>query len=969
MRCHGVPDDAPAGLLERYGSSAGFYMNVGDVIGADTVAIPMENVVWRVLEESRRNIAFLLSSLGLCLAVILYSVNRIVVTRLASITERMTEATSKNDYSSLKKIEVRGDDEIDRLAESFNILAERLRLSYGNLESDVRERTLKLEKANRKLSKTVEKHRRAESALKASEGDLKRTNEFYRTVLDSMKDAVAIVDAGTMKIVNVNQVFSELYRIDREEALEKTCFEATRGSYELCSRLGIHCPIEETARTGRHFVSEQVQCTSEESGMPVEVSTSPIFDGAGNVIQVVIVIRDITMRRAAEEELKGARRDAERANRIKSEFLANTSHEIRTPLNGIIGMLELAMDTQVSEEQRQIFNAISSEAGALLTVIDHVLDFSKIEAGKMTLERMSFNLHHLMGDLANGVALQAEKKGLEFNCYISPDLPYTVIGDPGRLRQIILNLTSNALKFTEEGEILVRTEVQEERDNEVTIRIAVRDTGIGIPSSKKKSVFENFAQADGSTTRRYGGTGLGIPIARELTELMGGGVSFESEEGKGTVFRVTVVLGKPPRSDKGPAGEGVDLKGKTVLLVDDSRTSLSILRSYMGLWGCEIIEAGGGGEALQVLDRCEKAEKTVDLLVTDFRMSDIDGFTLAERVRRKPYFDGVPIMLMTTMGSLGDGRRCKNIGIQGYLTKPIGKDDLYAAVSAVMQIPVKDERTSSTRTLVSKHTIAEKKSREKSLSILVAEDYPTIQRILQAHLREEGHDVDVAENGREAVESFKRKAYDIVFMDVQMPEMDGFDASVQIRQVEREQHGEKGVPIIAITARTTEEDRRRCRSAGMDDFLSKPVKRKVLLEVLRKWAGKEHAGSPPAGDVEDSEGAQLPICMEEILEEFRGQESIVKDALGKFIDELGGQVGTIRDAVAGNDFQTVAAESHSIKGAARFLAAEPLAAAAEDLEKAAKKKDELLSSQSLELMCGEIESLKEFLEAKNFFSA
>ena len=309
--------------------------------------------------------------------------------------------------------------------------------------------------------------KRAEAALKKSEGRLRETNEFYRTVLDSMKDAVAIVDVDTMKIVNTNQVFGEFFSVEREEALEKTCFEVTRGSLEMCSQLGIHCPLEETVRTGRHVLSEQVRCGTKNEEMPVEVSTSPIFNVRGRVIQVVLVIRDITMRRAAEEELKKARRDAERATCIKSEFLANTSHEIRTPLNGIIGMLELAMDTNVTDEQRQIFNAISNEAGSLLTVINDVLDFSKIEAGRLTLERMSFNLHHLMEDLAKSVALQAGKKGLEFNSYISPDLPVAVQGDPGRLRQIVLNLASNALKFTEEGEILIRTEVQEDRKDEV----------------------------------------------------------------------------------------------------------------------------------------------------------------------------------------------------------------------------------------------------------------------------------------------------------------------------------------------------------------------------------------------------------------------------------------------------------------------------------------------------------------------
>jgi CheY-like chemotaxis protein/HPt (histidine-containing phosphotransfer) domain-containing protein len=602
-------------------------------------------------------------------------------------------------------------------------------------------------------------------------------------------------------------------------------------------------------------------------------------------------------------------------------------------------------------------------------MVNDVLDFSKIESGSLELERNGFDMRHLVEDLANIIALQAEKRGLEFNSYFAPDLPVRVVGDPGRLRQIILNLASNALKFTAEGEIFVRAELDEDLGGRVKVRFSVKDTGIGIEPEKQENIFESFTQADGSTTRRYGGTGLGMAIARQLTELMGGEVFLTSSPGKGTTVRVTAIFERSGEESPGTPRKPVDLGGLRVLLVDDSRTSLSVLKSYLGLSGCSTEEASSGEEALAALGRARELEKGFDLVITDHRMTGMDGFTLAQRMRDKKGLRGVPVILLTSMGSLGDGRRCREVGIQGYLTKPVGQEELREAVVAVMGQAAEGGEARS-RSLVSRHSLAEERVGGE-LQVLVAEDYPTIQEILVMHLRSAGCEVDLAENGEQAVEAFRRKHYDLILMDVQMPEMDGYEATRAIRELEKDRQGKGAeggrasrVPIIAITAHAAKEDEERCYAAGMDGYLPKPIKRRVLLDVVRRLGTAERAPeSPPASQ---REGGDDPCALDlaQILDEFQGREDFLFGAIERFLRDVRGQVVKMRRAVGEDDAQTVVHEAHSVKGAARFLTAERLADTAFELESAGRSEDLAVAPGLLDRIEKETRRIEELVEMK-----
>ena len=509
----------------------------------DMVAVPFADFYSRVVDESKDHLLVLLAILAIGLAVIVIALRLMVVNRLTRISRHMVAATQGSDYSSLDPLEVEGDDEISVLASSFNVLSERLRKKYRDLEGEVGDRTRSIKNSNERLGHEVERYRRSQEALKASESKLQETNVFYRAVLDSMQDPVAIAGAPGGEMVSVNSAFLGFYEMESAAVVGQDCRDIICESGRGGGAAGEFCPLDRTVETGRPCVTEQVHRVGGRD-VPVEISTSPVFDEKGAVVQVVLVVRNISARKETDTAREEARMAAEGASRAKGQFLANISHEVRSPLNGIIGMSELALDTCVGEDQRKIFNTINSEAASLLSMVNDILDYSKIEGGKLELERAPFDMRHLVEDLANIVAIQAEKRGLELNSYFAPDLPVKVLGDPGRLRQIILNLTSNALKFTDEGEIFVRAELEEDLGSDVKVRFSVKDTGLGIDEEKQKGIFESFTQADGSTTRRYGGSGLGLAIARQLTRLMGGDISLMSVPGKGSTFRVTAVFTK-----------------------------------------------------------------------------------------------------------------------------------------------------------------------------------------------------------------------------------------------------------------------------------------------------------------------------------------------------------------------------------------------------------------------------------------
>ena len=772
------------------------------------------------------------------------------------------------------------------------------------------------------ISVVITERKKAEETLRESE-------EKYRTLVERANEAIYIAQDGAF--VFANRRMSDLVGVSIGD-LEGRLFS----DFIFPADLELASGNYQKRMAGEDIDAYDFRMIGAEGRtIWVFLSTAAIqWNGRPATLNLM---SDVTARKQAEEKLEEATIRAELANTAKSEFLANMSHELRTPMNGVIGMIGLLLDTPLDEDQRRYAETVRRSGEPLLTLLNDILDFSKIEAGKVELETLDFDLRAMLDDLASLLALRAHGKGLEFMCAAAPDVPARLRGDPGRLRQVLLNLAGNALKFTHEGEVAVRASLVSETDTEAVVRFSVKDTGIGIAPEKQEFLFERFTQADASTTRQYGGTGLGLAISKQLAEMMGGEIGVVSK-GVGSEFWFTARFGKQAERESAvtPTAE---VRGVHILVVDDNATNRDILRAQLVAWGVRSEEATDGPSGLEALRRARDAGDPFAAAILDMGMPGMDGATLARTIKADETLAHIRLVLMTSLGKRGDAREMEEIGFSAYLVKPTRQSDLFDCLAAVLAGAAVAQPE---RPIITRHAIRE--MRRGAVRILLAEDNITNQQVAIGILKKLGLRADAVANGAEAVRSLELLPYDLVLMDVQMPEMDGLEATRLIRDPHSavRQHG---IPIIAMTAHALQGDKERCLEAGMDDYVTKPVSPHALAEALERWLPREPAevlanaleapGAPDTAAPAVETDPEAPVFDRAgMMARLMDDEDLAHAVIDGFLEDIPRQIEALRSYLGAGDTPGALRQAHTIKGASANVGGEALRAAAIEMEKA-----------------------------------